>query len=112
MCSSFDGFERKIPFTARIEQTWSRMVVRVQTDQSDSHSETASFILEAGTGPTLSYTYLNRPKASEDPSLAMHQGTCVLVLSQSPGEMQLKGEYYSSRGRANHGDIWMQRNRG
>ncbi|MDP9358077.1 MAG: hypothetical protein M3R02_22890 [Chloroflexota bacterium] len=109
MCSSFHNFEQKVPFIATIEQTWSKMVVRVKTGQSGSHSETASFILDAGTGPTLSYTYLNRPKASEDPRLEMHQGTCVLVLKQSGGMARLEGEYYSSRGRANHGDLWMER---
>lgn len=109
MCSSFHNFEQQIAFQASIGQSWSKMVVRFSTGQSASHSETASFILNAGTGPTLSYTYLNRPRASEDPNLEMHQGTAVLIMRSLGPSARMEGEYYSSRGRANHGDIWMER---
>ncbi len=85
------------------------MSVRLFTAQSRSHSETGSLILDAGTGPTLNYTFLNRPKTDQNPELAMHQGTCVLVLSKLGTARRFDGEYYSSRGRANYGSIWMER---
>jgi len=107
--SSFQQFQEQIPFQAQVSQTWSRMIIRFRTSYSDSHSETASFMINAGTGPTLSYTYLNRPKLSVDPALMMHQGTCVLVLSKHATTSRLEGEYYSSRGRSNIGQVWMER---
>lgn len=107
MHSSFHNFKVPTSFVVEIQQSWSRMCVRLWTATSHSHSETASFILDAGSGRTLSYTYLNRPKSDQDPELAMHQGTTILVLSSD--QQRFEGEYYSSRGRANFGKIWMNR---
>jgi hypothetical protein len=109
MRSSYHNFGMAVPFAISIDQTWTKIIVRLRTKQSSSHSETASFILHAGTGPTLSYTYLNRPKMDQSEAMKMHQGTCVQVLTHRGGVPRLEGEYYSSRGRANYGDIWMER---
>ncbi|MDP9366169.1 MAG: hypothetical protein M3Q10_18440 [Chloroflexota bacterium] len=107
--SSHDDFATEKALDLTIEQSWTRMVVRIRTAQSASHSRTASLLLNAGPGKTLSYTYLNQPNTAEGEAMAIHQGTAVLVLHGGARPHRLEGEYYNSRGRRTFGQISVAR---
>ena len=65
---------------ARIEQTWSRIAISLETDGSRSRSAMASLERDAGHGFRVIYGYTNEPKGTAE-ELRIHSGTCQLVIS-------------------------------
>lgn len=104
--SSFDVHAREYPVEVRIRQTWSRMTIRLQSDQSRSHSLIATLLTEPGDGILLSYQYQNEPAVQAKDSMEIHRGTARLYVEQ--GNV-LSGDYYSGRGRQNVGRIRLEK---
>ena len=88
-----------------ILQRWSKMVIRLETEHSRSHSVTASLRTTDLLHAELSYQYVNEPKSNAPSSMAMHRGTATLELIGSG----LKGDYYTGRGRGEVGTIKLSR---
>ena len=99
LSSSFDDYGSKIGLVIVIRQTWLRISIVLSTDSSSSKSQVASLSLDDATDPALSYQYLNDPQGDSVAGLNIHRGTAVVVLE---GE-NLVGDYYTGRGRGNHG---------
>lgn len=91
----------------KIDQTWSRIQLRSETDQSRSTSETASLLLTKGGEPILIYTYLNEPKALASKTMQTHRGTATCYLDAA--SQCLDGDYYTGRGRRTSGSLSLQR---
>jgi len=106
--SSFDNHSSEIKATLKIFQTWTRIKILMITDQSSSHSESASIVVNAPEGKYLSYQYINDPKPTAVETMSIHRGTVRLVFDEK--KKTLEGEYYSGRGRQNFGSLYFVRN--
>lgn len=82
--------------TVTIRQSWSRMVVVMQTEQSTSRSIAASLYREPGRGYRLIYHYDNRPNADEA-GLHRHSGQSDLAFTDDAASAS--GEYFTGQGR-------------
>ena len=102
VASSYTGFEQTQPVTVTIEQTWTKMVVRLNTEESRSWSITASVLTNAPEGLVLTYLFDNEPEAESVRTMQRFRGTVVLV-SDAPD--RLEGHSYTGRGRETHGSI-------
>lgn len=77
-----DGVAREWTGQARIEQTWSRIAISLETEGSRSRSAMASLECDPGHGYRVVYGYINEPKDTGG-ELHSHKGTCQLVFSQN-----------------------------
>ncbi len=106
--SSFDNHSSEVKATLKIFQDWTRIKILMTTDQSSSHSESASIVIDAPEGKYLSYQYINEPKSTAVETMNIHRGTVRLVFDEKKNT--LEGQYYSGRGRQNFGSLYFARN--
>ncbi len=106
VASSFDERASEHPVDAEIFQTWTRILVTLESEYSRSHSTIAGILADAPGGPLLTYEYVNEPKASAAGGLHMHRGVARLRL-RKPN--LLDGEYFTGRDRQNHGTLVLRR---
>lgn len=99
--SSYDGFitEKKVEIS--IWQTWDKILICLNTESSQSYSQSCSISHKDHPAPTLSYVYVNEPKAGSVKSMEIHYGMCMLSLNSG----QLSGEFFTGRGRQTFGTI-------
>ena len=102
IASSYTDFEKTQPVTVMIEQTWTKIVVRLNAAESRSWSLTASVLTNAPEGLTLTYLFDNQPEAESDRTMERFRGTTVLVRTAAD---RLEGYYYTGRGRATYGSL-------
>ncbi len=88
-----------------IIQRWSKLLVRFETEHSQSHSISGALKVADVANPELSYLYINQPKASAPGAMGIHRGTATLELK---GPV-LEGDYYTGRGRMTYGSIRLTR---
>ena len=91
--------------SAVIMQRWSKVVIRLDTENSRSRSISASLRTTDLTNPELSYQYINEPKSNAPGTMAMHRGTATLELIGS----RLEGDYYTGRGRGEVGTVTLSK---
>ena len=106
IASSYTQFEHPLPVTVTIEQTWTKMVVRLKAAESRSWSLTASVLTNAPEGLVLTYLFDNQPEAEANSSMQRFRGTTVLV-HVAPD--RLEGDYYTGRGRGTYGSLKLRR---
>ncbi len=104
--TSFDEHATRHDVDVRIVQTWTRMKITLRGKDSASESLAATLITDVPSTAILSYQYRNEPLPHAKDTMQIHYGTARLNLSD-PGS--LEGEYYSGRGRHNHGSIYLTR---
>jgi len=96
----------KVIGTATIDQTWRRMLISMEFEDSISISLGASFITDAL--PTrLNYYYRNEPKPSAPDKAQVHYGTTDLRYNAD--DDILEGEYFTDRFRQTSGEIVLTR---
>ncbi len=100
---SHNGSER--PVSVVITQRWSKILIRLDSADSHSYSESATLRSADPDAPELAYLYLNEPKTGAVDSMAMHRGTAIMRLRESA----LAGNYYTDRGRREIGTIRLTR---
>lgn len=89
-------------------QTWTKILVRLETDHSVSRSLMAAIHTHEASQPGLTYEYLNEPKvASSVETMHTHRGMATLHLS--PDGEHLEGDYYTGRDRGNVGALRLSR---
>ena len=106
VASSYTEFAETQPVTVTIEQTWTKLAVRLNAAESRSWSVTGSVLVNAPEGLVLTYLFDNEPKAEAAGTMQRFRGTTVLVCAE-PG--RLEGHYYTGRGRATHGSLRLRR---
>ena len=102
IASSYTRFEQMQPVTVTIEQTWTKIVVRLNAAESRSWSLTASILTNSPEGLVLTYLFDNQPEAESDSTMERFRGTTVLVSDASD---RLEGYYYTGRGRETYGSL-------
>ncbi len=106
IASSYTGFKKTQPVPVTIEQTWTKIVVRLNAAESHSWSMTASALTKSPEGLVLTYLFDNDPEAGSVGTMQRFRGTTVLV-SAVPD--RLEGYYYTGRGRETHGSLKLRR---
>ena len=106
IASSYTEFEKTQQVTVTIDQTWTKMAVRLNAAESRSWSVTASILTNAPEGLVLTHLFDNEPEPQSVGTMQRFRGTAVLV-SAAPGV--LEGYYYTGRGRETHGSIKLRR---
>ena len=99
--SSYGDLKTELPVELNIDQRWSKILITLRTQHSNSHSITATIKSHDTPNPELSYIYENRPNIHSAGSLHRHQGTAILILRN----LTLEGEYYTDRDRRQIGLI-------
>ena len=89
--------------TLRVRQTWSKLIIELETQHSRSASSMACISLDGSPEPTLSYEYWNEPKGLAADTMQPHRGTAHLRLRAS--NRLLEGDYYTGRGRGTVGEM-------
>ena len=103
--SSYESDGRALQASVFITQQWSKILVRLDAEESSSRSIAASFLTDDPSSPELVYVYENEPKSLAPESMHAHGGTARLRLAGSV----LQGKYYTGRGRETIGEITLQR---
>jgi hypothetical protein len=103
--SSFDEHTAEQSTSLRISQTWTHMVVILETEHPRSQSLGASVLTKNPRDVRVSYEYLNQPRPAAKDTMHAHRGTASLVLSELGSRRVLKGEYYTGRDRRNYGSL-------
>ena len=106
IASSYTGFEKTQPVTVTIEQTWTKIVVRLNAAESRSWSITASILTNSPEGLVLTYLFDNDPEAKSAITMQRFRGTTVLVNTEPD---RLEGHYYTGRGRETYGALKLRR---
>ncbi len=104
--SSCDNFTKPYDIEVWITQTWTSISIDLRTSTSSSESNVASLVLRGNRPPKLIYTYENNPKGDAVGTMNKHSGTTVLRLEC---DSRLTGEYYTGRGRKNHGTMELKK---
>ena len=99
--TSHDSNEIDHKAVLTIRQTWSRISIVLETDQSRSHSIVASINPDAPEGCVLSYEYFNEPTAGSTRTLHTHRGSAWLKVEDGT----LQGEYFTGRDRQTYGSL-------
>lgn len=107
LLSSRDGKQNPVSATIIIKQTWSHIIIHLQTDTSTSDSEMAAIRSEVATGCRLQYQYINKDIFIADPSMQIHRG--LTILEYNPDKKELKGTYFTDWHRGYHGEITVRR---
>ena len=94
-----DGHSHDHPADLRIRQTWTNIMVRLESANSRSRSLVGTLATETGDRITLRYEYINEPKSAAPETMHTHRGTAVLEMMGD----ELHGEYYTGRDRQTHG---------
>lgn len=87
--------------SATINQTWTKISIKLEFEESRSFSTSGSILLDTFEGDIITYTYLNKPKVDAPESMKIHEGTTKLIITDST----LEGDYYSGKHRGNYGSI-------
>lgn len=104
--SNFDGGRDRDDVRVTITQTWTRILIRLETGSSRSWSTVAAISTADPGQPILSYQYMNEPRADAAESMSTFKGTATLALVSSD---RLEGDYYSGRGRNQFGRLSLDR---
>ena len=100
------------PRTASLEikQRWSTMSLALSTRESTSMSSIAGLEVELAGNSMLVYEYLNEPRETAVETMQAHRGFARLRLGTVDGDVQeLRGGYFTGRGRETYGDIQLTR---
>ena len=93
--------------TITISQTWEKLRIHLQTNQSASNSVSAALVPEPDGGWILLYSYRNEPRVGEPPELESHLGYCEMHFR--PGLKAAEGDYFTARGRRTSGRMALTR---
>lgn len=105
--SSFDEFTSKKDVQVTISQTWTKICIKLQSEQSRSRSEVCGMVLEENNEATIVYSYISEPISKAPQTMKIHKGTISFCLNKNQNE--LTGDYYTGRDRSNYGTISIKR---
>lgn len=100
-----------VPCVMRVHQTWTRMAIELETEQSRSRT-TMSALYEDQPGDVgLKYEYVSEPRSLAVPTMQTHRGACTLAITSGSdrGHLSLRGDYFTGRGRETRGEIILHR---
>jgi hypothetical protein len=105
--SSYTDHSSPLDAELTIYQTWTSILISLETGTSISRSRAAAFVIDQPGRISLIYEYLCEPRPDATDTMHTHRGTAELHIS-SNGAL-LKGEYYTGRDRQTYGALNLQR---
>lgn len=102
LTSSYNSGTR-IDIVFYIEQTWTKISIRTETETSTSSTTMVALYTNEYLEPGLKYEYLSEPGPFATPTMQIHKGAGHLHLS-ADGQM-LTGDYYTGKGRQTYGRV-------
>jgi hypothetical protein len=109
LVTSFDGHATRHNLIIHIFQSWTQIVVYLNTPTSMSRSCTAVIQVDDPEGAALVYQYQSQPLADAMGTMHMHYGTGMLRITN---DGFLAGDYYTGRDRRTFGRICCRRQLG
>lgn len=110
--SSYDPNKQK-NVAVKIEQTWSNMLIELESDDSKSETLMAAIYLKSANTTELLYEYHSEPRDLAVKSMHPHDGSAKLkfsrTVSQGSAKLVLRGSYFTGRGRERHGEIYLEK---
>lgn len=106
--TSHEGGEQH-PCTLIVSQTWTRISIRGNFPKSSSFNTVTGISVEDTASPRLTYEYWNTPSSNAADSMQAHRGTIWFNIAYSSHAIELKGDYYTGRGRGTIGRIEVRR---
>lgn len=99
----------RVSCVMRVRQTWTRMAIELETEQSRSHT-TMSALYEDQPGDVgLKYEYVSEPRSLAVQTMQTHRGVCTLAITSGSDGPNLSGNYFTGRGRETRGEITLHR---
>lgn len=98
-----------VPCVMRIRQTWTRMDIELETNQSVSRTTMSALYEEQPGDAGLKYEYVSEPRNLSIQTMQTHRGVCKLTISLNSKVHQLSGDYFTGRGRETYGEIMLKR---
>ena len=95
--------------TLHIDQTWRKINIHLETEQSESDSNGATILTDEGRWPSINYQYQNGGSPNPNNNMSTHDGTADLKFKEDPSGDTLEGLYYTGPGRGNSGKMWFKR---
>ncbi len=105
--SSYTDHSSSLDAELLISQTWTSILISLETKTSISRSRAATFVIDQPERISLIYEYLCEPRPVATDTMHTHHGTAELHIS-SNGTL-LEGEYYTGRDRQTYGTLNFQR---
>jgi hypothetical protein len=84
-----------------IKQTWTKIIIYLNTDTAESKTKALTFFTEDSTYPKVEYIYYNKTKNNSDKDFYSHGGTASLIYKENC----LVGNYYTDEQRRTYGKI-------
>ena len=107
LVSSYTDHFSPLDAELTISQTWTSIVISLETASSISRSRAAAFVIDQPGRISLIYEYLCEPRSVATDTMHTHRGTAELHIN-SNGTL-LEGEYYTGRDRQTYGTLNLQR---
>lgn len=105
LTSSHDGYRHPHEIKVDVSQTWNKIQISLEADQSKSWSDFAAISKSGKQDYILTYGYTNEPKSGRKDTMHMHRGTVRLAVKGN----KLEGFYYTGRDRTTDGNIRLHR---
>jgi len=98
-----------VPCVMRVRQTWTRMAIELETEQSRSRTTMAALYDVQPGDVGLKYEYVSEPRNLAVQTMHTHRGVCMLAIADDSKETRLIGDYFTGRGRETQGEITLHR---
>lgn len=98
-----------VPCVMRLRQTWTRMAIELETEQSRSRTTMAALYDDQPGDVGLKYEYVSEPRNLAVQTMHAHRGVCTLAIATDSEEARLSGDYFTGRGRETRGEITLHR---
>ena len=98
-----------VPCVMRVRQTWTRMAIELETEQSRSRTTMAALYDDQPGDVGLKYEYVSEPRNLAVQTMHTHRGVCTLAIASDSEEPRLSGDYFTGRGRETRGEITLHR---
>jgi len=98
-----------VPCVMRVRQTWTRMAIELETEQSRSRTTMAALYDDQPGDIGLKYEYVSEPRTLAVQTMHTHRGVCTLAIAADSKEARLSGDYFTGRGRETRGEITLHR---
>jgi len=98
-----------VPCVMRVRQTWTRMAIELETEQSRSRTTMTALYDDQPGDVGLKYEYVSEPRNLAVQTMHTHRGVCTLAITADSAETRLSGDYFTGRGRETRGEINLHR---